>query len=242
MKKLIAIITIVMMCLAVQGYAQGRAGSNRSGRNGTHRSTQVEHRHGGSTSRPAGNGSYHSSTERQRGNDYQQQNHRSSQYQSSPRHQRNGNSAPRPGQGYRRHDPPRSQPPAPPRQHYAPAPRHHHHHCSFNDWYWYSWGGYHNRFICHRNYHNRFFDNLLGYYIWGSLNAPTRIDIGSMSFTRYNNMLQIQVGNYVSNLDLYQRQTVSYTINYTTVVITTGGGYAQIRFYDEYGNQASYQL
>lgn len=155
----------------------------------------------------------------------------------------------------RRPDAPRYRSPA--RRHIAPPPPHrpwrpvfghhhsywhHRHHCYFNDWYWYSWGGYRHRFICHRLYHNRFFDSLLGYYLWGTLTAPTRLDIGNMSFTRYGNSLKIQAGSSVSYLDLYRHQTVSYTVNYTTVDVTTGNGSALIYFYDEYGNEATYRL
>ena len=119
---------------------------------------------------------------------------------------------------------------------------HHHHHCYFNSWYWYTWGGYHNRFICHRLYHNRFFDSLLGYYIWGAINAPTKLEIGNMILTRYNNTLKVQVGNSVSYLDLYRYQTVSYLAGYTSIEVTTGNGSALVRFYDDYGNEATYRL
>ena len=154
------------------------------------------------------------------------------------------------------HAAPRHRPPAPRRGHMPPPPHrpwrpvfghhhgylHHHHHCYFNSWYWYTWGGYHNRFICHRLYHNRFFDSLLGYYIWGAINAPTKLEIGNMILTRYNNTLKVQVGNSVSYLDLYRYQTVSYLAGYTSIDVTTGNGSALVRFYDDYGNEATYRL
>ena len=154
------------------------------------------------------------------------------------------------------HAAPRHRPPAPRRGHMPPPPHrpwrpvfghhhgylHHHHHCYFNSWYWYTWGGYHNRFICHRLYHNRFFDSLLGYYIWGAINAPTKLEIGNMILTRYNNTLKVQVGNSVSYLDLYRYQTVSYLAGYTSIEVTTGNGSALVRFYDDYGNEATYRL
>lgn len=74
------------------------------------------------------------------------------------------------------------------------------------------------------------------------MSAPTRIDIGDMSLTRYNNMLKIKIGNDCSYLDLYQNQTVIYKAGYTSISISTGNGYASIRFYDEYGNEATYSL
>jgi len=126
--------------------------------------------------------------------------------------------------------------------HHHHAHYHHHHNCIFDRWSWYSWGGYHNRFIRHGYYHNRYFDNMLGYYLWGSLNAPTRLDIGNMTFTRYNSTLKIRIGNDYSYLDLYRYQRIVYNVGYTTVEVTTSSGYATIYFYDEYGNTATYRL
>lgn len=83
---------------------------------------------------------------------------------------------------------------------------------------------------------------MLGYYIWGALNAPTRLDIGNMSFTRYNGALQIRIGNQYTNLDLYVNQNIVYEVGHTTVNVNAGNGFAVISFYDEYGNQASYSL
>lgn len=138
--------------------------------------------------------------------------------------------------------------PPPPHRPWRPVFHHHHHYlhhhynCIFNDWYWYRWGGYHNRFICHRLYHDRFFDSLLGYYIWGALDAPTRLDIGNMTLTRYNRQLKVKINGNVSYLDLYRHQTVIYRSGYTSIEVTTGNGSALVRFYDEYGNEATYRL
>ncbi len=139
-------------------------------------------------------------------------------------------------------------PPPPPHRPWRPIFHHHHgylhhhYHCLFDNWYWYTWGGYHNRFICHRLYHNRFFDSLLGYYIWGALDAPTRLDIGNMTLTRYNSTLKVQIGTSVSYLDLYRSQTAIYRSGYTSIEVATGNGSALVRFYDEYGNEATYRL
>ncbi len=100
----------------------------------------------------------------------------------------------------------------------------------------------HHRFVCHRLYHNRFFDNLLGYYVWGTLTAPTRLDIGNISFTRYSDRLKIQVGSNITYLDMYCRQVINYTVGYTSVEVKTGNGCALVYFYDEYGNGATYRL
>ena len=118
----------------------------------------------------------------------------------------------------------------------------HHHHCIFDSWRYYSYGGYHNRFICHSYYRDRYFDSLLGYYLYGSFDRPTRLEIGGLSLTRYNGQLQIHNGASFSYMNLYQSQTVRYVSNYTTIEITTGNGYAYIYFYDDYGNEATYQL
>ncbi len=148
------------------------------------------------------------------------------------------------GPAPRRHLPPPPPPHRPwrPIFHHHHSYMHHHYHCVFDRWYWYNWGGYHNRFICHRLYHNRFFDSLLGYYIWGALDAPTRLDIGNMTLTRYNSTLKVQIGASVSYLDLYRSQTAIYRSGYTSIEVVTGNGSALVRFYDEYGNEATYRL
>ena len=119
---------------------------------------------------------------------------------------------------------------------------HYHHHCLFNSWRWYPWGGYNNRFICHRYYANRFFDSMLGYYIWGSIETPTQLQIGNIIFSKYGNSLKIQDGTSVSYLDLYLSQKFSFNMNNTHIDVTTGNGYAFIYFYDDYGNEATYRL
>lgn len=148
------------------------------------------------------------------------------------------------GPAPRRHLPPPPPPHRPwrPIFHHHHSYMHHHYHCLFDNWYWYNWGGYHNRFICHRLYHHRFFDSLLGYYIWGALDAPTRLDIGNMTLTRYNSTLKVQIGASVSYLDLYRSQTAIYRSGYTSIEVVTGNGSALVRFYDEYGNEATYRL
>lgn len=209
------------MLFAVQGYAQrGRQDSRR----GEHRTEQR-------SSRPASHNNRHRP----------QMDSRRTPPQGS-RH------------GYHRDMRPRYEQRRPPQQHRPhygyppPRPVPHHgysyypHHCHFNQWSWYSWGGYNNRYICHRQYRDRYFDSMLGYYIWGAMNAPTRLDIGNMSFTRYNGRLQLKIGNSYSYLDLYAGQTISYIVGTTTVSVSTGRGYATIRFSDEFGNYAVYTL
>ena len=153
--------------------------------------------------------------------------------------------SPRQNSGGQRHTPP------PPPRHSGNHHRHgylshghhhHHHHCIFDSWRYYTYGGYHNRFICHSYYRDRYFDSLLGYYLYGSFDRPTRLDIGGLSITRYNGQLRIQNGASYSYMSLWQNQTVKYVYNHTTIEITTGRGYAYIYFFDNYGNEATYQL
>ena len=131
---------------------------------------------------------------------------------------------------------------------YRPVYRHHekhYHHsyrCIFDNWYWYSWHGYNNRFICHSYYNNRFFDSLLGYYLWGSLETPDRIDLGDLSITRQRGRLKIFTGRNTTYLDLYHHKEIIYKVGYTTVKISTSNGHASIYIYDEYGNTAKYWL
>ena len=150
-----------------------------------------------------------------------------------------------------RHNAPRHATPPPPRHHsghhhhhgyLSHGHHHHHHHCVWDTWRYYTYGGYHNRFICHSYYRDRYFDSLLGYYLYGSFDRPTRLEIGGLSLTRYNGQLQIRNGSSYSYMNLWQSQTVQYVSNYTTISISTGNGYAIIYFYDDYGNEATYQL
>ncbi len=60
--------------------------------------------------------------------------------------------------------------------------------------------------------------------------------------TKYNNRLKVQNGSSVAYLDLYRSQRVSYDAGNTSIEVTTGNGYALIRFYDDYGNEATYRL
>lgn len=221
MKTKIFVITLIMMLFAVQGYAQRERHESRRG----YRTEQSKgHSRQGVEKRQTRK--FQTTPQRNATPNYQEQ------YKGMYR-------APR--QYYRS---------PPPVYYYRPAPvyRHHHnyyhhrYHCSFNDWYWYNWGGYANRFICHQYYRNRYFDSMLGYYIWGTMNAPTRLSIGNMTFMRYNNTLQIRIGNQYTNLDLYLNQNIVYKIGHTSVNVTVGNGYATICFYDEYGNQASYTM
>ena len=244
MKKKIFIITILVMGLfAVQGYAQReRGGSGRSYRveRPMHRNMQPVRSPRSAVQRNSpmfrNGSSYRSGTPR----------HQEQYRPARPRaniHHPDALQYRRPLSGhYHRHTPP------PPNRPWQPFFRHHHgfwhyhYPCRFNDWYWYRWGGYYNRFICHRWYQDRFFDNLLGYYIWGTIDDPMRLEIGNMILTRYQNRLKIQSGSSVSFLDLYRHQTVCYSVGYTNIEVTTGNGSALVRFYDDYGNEATYCL
>lgn len=235
MKRKIFIITILVMgFFAVQGYAQRERNGRQSSRSEQPRHRSISYRSSGYAAprRSARFDTYrvnHFTPQRRDRAEGRRHHYGTPQYHRPPvRHH----------YGY---GPPAYRPWRPIFYHHHGF-RHYHHHCLFDSWHWYRWGGYHNRFICHSLYHNRFFDSLLGYYIWGTIDAPTRLEIGGIILTKYNNRLKVQNGSSVSYLNLYRSQAVSYSVGNTSIDVTTGGGSALIRFYDDYGNEATYRL
>ena len=253
-KRILFIASIAMMFFAVQGYAQRHEGGVSRGQ-GQQRVEQRSSSRSSSYSRPSSRGNSTlergASSRQQTSVTYDQnRGNRSNNRRSTPQVHNTRPETRGPQRGY--YSPHKFTPSPPPVHnnygnwrpvfgHHANN-YHHHHRCIFDTWLWHSWAGYNNRFIRHGYYHDRFFDNLLGYYLWGSLNAPTRIDIGDLSITRYNSMLKIQIGNRYSTLNLYQNQKVRYVVGYTTVEVSTNYGYANIYLYDEYGNTATYRF
>lgn len=223
------IVIVAMSILAVQGYAQEHGRSNRAG--------QRTEQRGPSQRQSSRNSVQRGSSQRQSSRSSVQ---RGPSQRQSPivHHNRGGSrpqSAPRPSYHQPHH------------HHYYHghlSHGHHHHHyaCSFNHWIWHTWRGYTNRFIRHSYYSDRYFDNLLGYYIYGSLDVPTKLEIGGLSLTRVGSQLQVINGSSYTNLNLYQNQTIRYTYNYTVIDVSTGNGYAMITLYDDYGNQAVYKI
>ena len=259
MKKLFYYIALfAMMFFAVQGYAQRREGRNGGERQSVTRSHTPSSRSSvrreaaprREQARPQSNvtrSNGNPSVQRRDNNVRQEPARRENNVrQGNARRENNVRREPA------RHERVRHNQHPPRREYHSPRPKpsfghhhlyhHHTHRCIFDSWDWYIWGNYHNRFIRHMHYHNRFFDSLLGYYIWGSIDVPERIEIGNMSFTRYNDMLKIKIGNQYTYLDLYRYANVCYTIGYTTVNVVTSNGYATIYFEDDYGNTASYRL
>ena len=243
--KTFFIAIMAMSLFAVQGYAQGargHGGHHHSGHGGGHRTEKSYSGHSGSSSRGSYTTQHHGGVTRggtNQGGNYNRQ--------TPPPSTRQGY-----GSGHQSQSRGGSHhvaPPAPshhgnhwrPTYHHHHNYHHHHHHCIFDSWSWYAWRGYSQRFIRH-NVYNRYFDSMLGYYLWDSFDAPTRIDIGSMSFTRYQRSLKITIGNNISYLDLYQYYKVTYQVGTTYVQVIVDGGYANIYLYDEYGNSATYRL
>jgi hypothetical protein len=74
------------------------------------------------------------------------------------------------------------------------------------------------------------------------MTAPTRIDFGTLSLTRYQNNLKVSIEGNVSYLNLYKNQTVRYQADNTLLDVTTGNGVAIVHFYDANGNEATYKL
>lgn len=109
----------------------------------------------------------------------------------------------------------------------------------FSTWDWYVYGGY--RYMYYRNC---YFNALLGCYLYDSLEQPSKIRIEGLTFTRYDDRLQVKNANEpVTYLDLYRNQTLKYTYkDGRTIYVSTGSGYATISFYDRNGNHAEYEL
>ena len=152
MKKKIFIITILVMGLfAVQGYAQ-----RENGRNQSHRVERSSNRSMSSVhslrSSPSRNFSANQNSRSYRHSDVGDRGVRH-YAPGRPNVDRNRPGAlryQRPPSGYHhRHMPPPPSHSWRPIFHHHHGFRHYHHHCYFNDWYWYRWGGYYNRFICH---------------------------------------------------------------------------------------------
>lgn len=132
-------------------------------------------------------------------------------------------------------------------QGYAQRGRHRHHYHRPYYGYYYTPYWYDSYYYCpgrYSYYHGRYFDALLGLYLWGALDRPSKIQIEGLTFTRYDNRLKVINGTEPATyLDLYRRQTLRYSYkDGRTIDVTTGGGYARITFYDSDGNQADYQL
>ncbi len=120
--------------------------------------------------------------------------------------------------------------------------RHHHYDCVFDSWTWIKWRGYTNRFIRHMRYDDRYFDAMLGYYLWGDFEAPVRISVGDMVFERYFGQLKVSLKGKDYYFSLYQNQKLSFYAKDAFIDITTGKGFAKVHLYDEYGNSATYRL
>ncbi len=242
-KKLCFIAVIAMLLTAVQGYAQERRSTGRASGGGqrtervsrpqTPSRQQSYNRSRGDVGRSSGTRVQPSGSER-RG------------VATQPRVQNNSRSqAPRNGYGSRAPRPNHYSAPHHnhrPVYHHHHSYHHHHHRCIFDNWSWYYWGGYSNRFIRHAYYHNRYFDSLLGYYLLGAFDRPTSLQIGDLNIVRRSSNIKISTQRETSYLDLYRYQQLVYRVGNTTVEITTNYGYATVYFYDEYGNTATYRL
>ncbi|MBR1948984.1 MAG: hypothetical protein IKA30_04255, partial [Alphaproteobacteria bacterium] len=125
--------------------------------------------------------------------------------------------------------------------HFSHGHRYHHHHCVFDAWRWITYLNYTNRFVCHSYYADRFFDTMLGYYVYGSMDNPNKIQVGNVTFYRYNDYLGVHNNQYKS-YSLNQNQHLIYYIGYTTVDVVIQNGYARLYIYDDYGNEAVYYL
>ena len=140
-------------------------------------------------------------------------------------------------------------PPPKPRHgggHHAPYLRHahhyHHHHCTFEAWAWITYLDYSYRFVRHSYYADRFFDALLGTYLYGSLVTPNKILVGGTLFHRYSDYISVRCGNNVDCYYVYTDYHKVYYIGNNMVELIVGGGYVTLYIHDDYGNEATYYL
>jgi hypothetical protein len=111
-----------------------------------------------------------------------------------------------------------------------------------DDGEWYAWNGIEHRFMIQKSL-QRYLDTTFGVYLWGSIESPTRLEIGSaMTLTRCRRGLKIESGGKTSYFNLFRRQELTYRLDETDVVIQIGRGNALIRLSDDYGNDATYRL
>ena len=142
-----------------------------------------------------------------------------------------------------------SPPPPKPRHgggHHAPYFRHshnyHHHHCTFEAWAWVAFLDYQYRFVRHSYYADRFFDTMLGCYLYGSLRTPNKILVGNTLLHRYSDYISVRCNNKVDCYYVYTDTHVMYHVGNNTVDLLVGGGYVTVTIYDNYGNESTYYL
>ncbi len=130
------------------------------------------------------------------------------------------------------------------RPHFNQAHHFHHHHCVFSAWAWVTFLDYQYRFVRHAQYSDRFFDTTLGYYVYGSLDKPRRIDVGNLSFIHRNGYLEIWNHNQITTYPYREmpNSLVYYVNQYTTVEVSFYYGFATVKIFDDYGNTAYYYI
>ena len=121
---------------------------------------------------------------------------------------------------------------------------HHHHHydCTFEKWAWVTFLDYQYRFVRHSYYADRFFDTMLGCYLYGNLLTPNKILVGNTLLHRYSDYISVRCNNKVDCYYVYTDTRVMYQVGNNTIELLVGGGYVTITIYDNYGNEATYYL
>ena len=126
--------------------------------------------------------------------------------------------------------------------HFSHVSKHYQYKSNFDVWMWVSFMNYHRRFICDSRYANRYFDTVLGYYIYGALDAPSELVIGKLSLSRYNNFLSVISDGRARSYNVYNSHRLNYVVGYKNVDILIKNGIVVITIFDELGNSATYYM
>lgn len=253
MKKFMFVIALAMMVFAVEGYAQrqydGRGGSSQSSRGFVSRSSVSQQRNSGTVqngrnsaqryqrsygSKPRKIVSSKEDSYRNRNNNARYRGasgHHSEVRHHQGTHHQTGHRHGHQVSGYGHYKP-----------HFSHGSKHYQYQCAFDVWRWVTYLDYHRRFVCNSYYANHYFDTMLGYYVYGSLDAPTRIQIGKLELKRYNSYLGTCNNGYYKSYSVNNPAHITYTVGYKTVDIVIEGGVVRIEIYDEFGNSAVYYM
>ena len=247
MKRLFFIMMLVMMFFAVEGYAQRQRGER----------SQTSHQVvGHQQSRPLQQGVRPQSSQQSVGRQQPQytrrpQHSHSSQYGVGSQQSQHGNRSNSPQHGVRPQHHQQPQYGVRPQHgnginhrhsHFTHGERHYKHLCNFNVWRWVSYLDYHRRFVCHANYVDRYYDTMLGYYVYGTLQTPKSIVVGRLELKRSNTYLSTCNDGYYKSYHVYEPAHLVYNAGYRTVDVTVGEGLIIVNMFDDRGNSATYYL
>ena len=269
MRKTIFFIVLAMMFFAVEGYAQRQnVGKGKVSYQGSVSSSNFrvgsssvsgsssKVQHNGTTGQGSNFkmkqpgsvvGSHDGRKNPNRGNGGQsnrggqQFNHAGSSYQSSQvggRYQPSHTGKSRHGAG--RHNHPRQDVANHHGNRFTHGHKCHQYSCLFDAWVWVNYLGYTKRFISHVNTVDNYFDTMLGYYIYGSLQRPSMISLSNFSLRRDKDILYVFNSGHYSFYNFYQPAHLIYYAGYRTIEVIIADGHATVKIYDDWGNSATY--